>query len=392
MGKLLCDPSAAAVAEALPPSPAPAPPPPLLAWSAPSPVPSPEPSTSPTGWDAVWALEDQQRRRLHRIWERGVAWKPSSPGAGEALAAAAAPAPAPAVVFRLDHGGEVDADGNCLFTAARTAAAAKADARELRHRAVRRFAEVYAAAGEDDKAAVDAAVRHLYAPDLKAGWGVHVVQEIKVLVPKAQRDALDAAIQELVDLGIQSMYMLSIHKHGLMQSCGLWHHGDAGHCLTRCLRCILEIKREIAAETIYKERCITVDNGDSWTKYMSISGSAEDEHDIITLQYTEEGLLTIDENRDGRAAAFGDDIAIECLATEFKREVYVVQAHGADAMVDEDNCVFFLPHRPRGEICEPPIFLFMKGTAWCGAGADHYEPLIATVLQHVTPEKAAVVL
>jgi hypothetical protein len=39
-----------------------------------------------------------------------------------------------------------------------------------------------------------------------------------------------------------------------------------------------------------------------------------------------------------------------------------VQAHGADAMVDEDNCVFFLPHHPRGEICEPPIFLFMKGT------------------------------
>jgi len=68
------------------------------------------------------------------------------------------------VVFRLDHGGEVDADGNCLFTAARTVAASKADARELRHRAVRRVAEVYTAAGEDDKAAVDAAVRHLYAP------------------------------------------------------------------------------------------------------------------------------------------------------------------------------------------------------------------------------------
>ncbi|CAL4977228.1 unnamed protein product [Urochloa decumbens] len=347
MGKLLCDPSAAAVAEALPPSPAPAPPPPLLAWHSPAPAPALEASTSPPGWEAVWALEDQQRRRLLRIWERGVAWKPCSPPGGEE---AAAPAP---VVFRLDHGGEVDADGNCLFTAARTAAAAKSGARELRHRTVRRFAEVYGAAGEDDRAAVDAAVRHLYAPDLKAGWGVHVVQEIKVLAPKAQREALDAAIQELVDLGIQ---------------------------------------REIAAETIYKERCITVNNGDSWAKYMSISGSAEDEHDIITLQYTEEGLLTIDENRDGRAAAFGDDIAIECLATEFKREVYVVQAHGADAMVDEDNCVFFLPHRPRGEICEPPIFLFMKGTAWCGAGADHYEPLIATVLQHVTPDKAAVVL
>lgn len=39
-----------------------------------------------------------------------------------------------------------------------------------------------------------------------------------------------------------------------------------------------------------------------------------------------------------------------------------MQAHGSDAMVDEENCVFFLPHRPRCEICEPPFFLFMKGT------------------------------
>lgn len=66
-------------------------------------------------------------------------------------------------------------------------------------------------------------------------------------------------------------------------------------------------------------------DGPSWAKYMLISGSPEDEYDIITLQYTEEGLLTIDENREGHAAAFGDDIAIECLATEFKREIYVVR-------------------------------------------------------------------
>jgi len=31
-------------------------------------------------------------------------------------------------------------------------------------------------------------------------------------------------------------------------------------------------------------------------------------------------------------------------------------------MVDEENCVFFLPHRPRSEIAELPFFLFMKGT------------------------------
>lgn len=80
----------------------------------------------------------------------------------------------------------------------------------------------------------------------------------------------------------------------------------------------------MAAESIYKERCVPVNDGPSWAKYMLISGSPDDEYDIITLQYTEEGLLSVDENREGRAAAFGDDIAIECLATEFKREIYVV--------------------------------------------------------------------
>lgn len=42
--------------------------------------------------------------------------------------------------------------------------------------------------------------------------------------------------------------------------------------------------------------------------------------------------------------------------------MFQVQAHGSDAMVDEDNCVFFLPHCPRGQISEAPFFLFMKGT------------------------------
>ncbi|RVW40066.1 hypothetical protein CK203_081958 [Vitis vinifera] len=77
--------------------------------------------------------------------------------------------------------------------------------------------------------------------------------------------------------------------------------------------------RGMAAESIYKERCIAVDDGGSWAKYMSISGSPDDEYDIIS----EECLLTVDENREGQAAAFGDDIAIGCLATEFKREIFV---------------------------------------------------------------------
>ncbi|XP_010656718.1 uncharacterized protein LOC104880754 [Vitis vinifera] len=83
------------------------------------------------------------------------------------------------------------------------------------------------------------------------------------------------------------------------------------------------MQREMAAESIYKERCIAVDDGGSWAKYMSISGSPDDEYGIIS----EECLLTVDENREGQAAAFGDDIAIGCLATEFKREIFVVRRH-----------------------------------------------------------------
>ncbi|KAK1319652.1 hypothetical protein QJS10_CPB04g00201 [Acorus calamus] len=330
MGKLLCD-SAAAFAETLTPSSPP--PPPLLTWTDPI---SPSPDLIPS-WDAVSGLGDHQRRSLERLHSGGVLWK----GTPEI----------PAALFRLSHGGDVEADGNCLFTASRRAMGTKIDARELRHRTVKRFLEDFT--GESSSAAADAAIRHMYSPDLRAGWGVHVVQEVKLLARKSDRAALDVAISELVGLSLQ---------------------------------------REVAAESIYKERCVSIEDVQSWGKYMSVSGSPEDEHDIITLLYTEEGLLTVDENREGRVAAFGDDFAIESLATEFKREIYVVQVHGSDAMVDEENCVFFLPHRPRGHICEPPFFLFMKGTGWCGAGADHYEPLIVQASPLVSQEKAAVVL
>ncbi|KAK0574402.1 hypothetical protein LWI29_023019 [Acer saccharum] len=291
-------------------------------------------------WDDVIGLEDQQRRHLQRLHTKGVLWKHPEDQSRS-------------VVFKLSHGGEVSSDGNCLFTASQKAMAREVDARELRRRTVRRFLEDLGSVSQAEKEVINDAIRHMYSPDLKSGWGIHVVQEVKMLAKKEDRVGLDSAIDELVQLGMQ---------------------------------------RELAAESIYKERCIPVNDGPSWAKYMLISGSPDDEYDIITLQYTEDGLLSVDENREGHAAAFGDDIAIECLATEFKREIFVVQAHGSDAMVDEENCVFFLPHRPRSEICEPPIFLFMKGTGWCGAGADHYEPLIAHPSSIVSHEKVALVL
>lgn len=335
MGKLICDSTASS---------------PVVAWRDPTSTRSTLDSSAVdqaltlTPWENVLGLEDQQKKHLTKLQAKGVLWKHKDKS----------------VIFRLSYGGEVEADGNCLFTASSKAMrdleeeeGGKFDAKELRRRTVERFLEDLGSASEEERFMIQTAIKNMYQPDLKSGWGVHVVQELKLLVKKSDRDGLDSAIDELTHLAMQ---------------------------------------RELAAESIYKERCIAVDDGPSWAKYMSISGSPDDEYDIISLQYTEEGLLTIDENRDGRAAAFGDDIAIECLATEFKREIFVVQAHGSDAMVDEDNCVFFLPHRPRSEICEPPFFLFMKGTGWCGAGADHYEPLVAHPSLSISQEKVALVL
>lgn len=335
MGKLLCN-STTAVVESSP----------TVHWRDPKPAVDLVDQSATTAittaatWEEVIGLEEQQRRHLQRLQAKGVLWKHPE---DQSMS----------VVFKLSHGGEVSADGNCLFTASQKAMARDVDARELRRRTVRRFLEDLGSVNEKEKEVINGVIRHMYSPDLKSGWGIHVVQEVKLLAKKTDRVALDSAIDELVHLGMQ---------------------------------------RETAAESIYKERCIAVNDGASWGKYMLISGSPDDEYDIITLQYTEEGLLSVDENREGHAAAFGDDIAIECLATEFKRQIYVVQAHGSDAMVDEDSCVFFLPHRPRSEICEPPFFLFMKGTGWCGAGADHYEPLIAHPSSLVSHEKVALVL
>ncbi|KAH9708100.1 hypothetical protein KPL70_012777 [Citrus sinensis] len=344
MGKLLCDSTTVAAETFQTASP-------TVSWRDPSPtvdlvdqsadVTASTTSIGVAAWGEVIGLEEQQRRHLERLHSKGVLWKHPEDQSRS-------------IVFKLSHGGEVSADGNCLFTASQKAMTARdVDARELRRRTVRRFLEDLGSVGEGQREMINDAIRHMYSPDLKNGWGIHVVQEVKLLAKKEDRVGLDSAIDELVQLGMQ---------------------------------------REMAAESIYKERCILVSDGPSWAKYMLISGSHDDEYDIITLQYTEDGLLSVDENREGHAAAFGDDIAIECLATEFNREIYVVQAHGSDAMVDEENCVFFLPHRPRSDICEPPIFLFMKGTGWCGAGADHYEPLIANACSVISHEKVAMVL
>ncbi|KAL0696478.1 hypothetical protein Bca4012_063658 [Brassica carinata] len=89
-----------------------------------------------------------------------------------------------------------------------------------------------------------------------------------------------------------------------------------------------------------------------------------------------------------------DSVSSTLSAAEsiYRERCVQVQAHGSDEMEEEENCVFFLPHNPRSEVIESPVFVFMKGTGWCGRGADHYEPVIASPSQIISQEKVAFVL
>ena len=166
------------------------------------------------GWEEVIGLEDQQRRHLQRLHAKGVLWKPPPEEEEDDDDSSSSSSSSPSssslrsVVFCLSHGGEVSADGNCLFTASRKAMCggdddSGVDARELRRRTVARFLEDLGSAGFEEREAIDDAIRHMYSPDLKNGWGIHVVQEVKLLAKKQDRFALDSAIDELVHLGMQ---------------------------------------------------------------------------------------------------------------------------------------------------------------------------------------------
>ncbi|GLT89144.1 hypothetical protein SLE2022_071420 [Rubroshorea leprosula] len=77
------------------------------------------------------------------------------------------------------------------------------DAWELQRLAVMRFLEDIGSTNEDERELINKVIRHMYSPDLRSGWGVHVVQEVKLLAKKEDRIALDSAIDELVQLGMQ---------------------------------------------------------------------------------------------------------------------------------------------------------------------------------------------
>ena len=143
-----------------------------------------------SSWEDVSGLDSIQRTALNAVASRGVSWTHHTSKE--------------VIRFTLHYGGEVLGDGNCLFTSLGQllgTGEGTVGARELREVVVRRFVKGYEAE-VFDRVATDQAVKHLYSPDLETGWGVHVVQELKLLAKKGDRSALDTAIEELCECGM----------------------------------------------------------------------------------------------------------------------------------------------------------------------------------------------
>ena len=317
-----------------------------------------------------WAAppEDPSWLRGHEAWPASL--EPSCLLALEKLSAAGlALSEAPdAPVFSLRFGGEVPRDGSCLFAAVAQAAGLADTAAELRHRCVKR---VVADAGAGLlPPGVEASVQSLYSPDLvrrsqpwdvrlraahshplglphvplaaqTKGWGVHWVQERRLVIKAVDLPAALQAIDELVATGMD---------------------------------------RSRAAEVVYGERATPVNDVQSWAFLMACDGLGGSEFRAVVMRYCEEGLLDVEEDLAGASATFGDELALLGLTCDLRRPIHVVQAHGADAGL-EDHALFFLPHFPlpyASTSGNAPIFLLMRGASWTANGGDHFEPLRAT--------------
>lgn len=109
-----------------------------------------------------------------------------------------------------------------------------------------------------------------------------------------------------------------------------------------------------AASSVYQELGQPVHDEGSWAQYMALDGSDSDQHAIITLQYVEEGLLSVEHSRG--QGAFGDDLAIEVLATEYQRAIYVVSLVVASTP-DISSCNLWEMRTSKGVSYYVPVML-----------------------------------
>ncbi|KAJ0399223.1 hypothetical protein P43SY_001889 [Pythium insidiosum] len=214
---------------------------------------------------------------------------------------------------------------------------------KIRHVASNFFLAHYKSCTDEEKSRIDSAIRNLYCPSLQGGWGVSPMQTRRFIARKSDRDWLLAKCVELQDQGYSRMK---------------------------------------AAEAVYSKFARAVVNAEAYCDYMAI-GFGENEHDMIALHYSRSGLVSVDCDPNQTKVAWGDDFALEALATAYQRDIFVVLV-GCGKM-------FFLPHRPQSvpDLDETtvsrskgnaPWFLLMRLTG-SDRGGDHYEPMFAERLR-----------
>jgi hypothetical protein len=297
-------------------------------------VPYPKKNSVGIGWSKCPSLDSASRNCLRQLEELGVSYEPHD------------------TAYSVKYLAPVLPFGDCLFLSMEqltlhTEGVEHLSPSRLRHEAAKHFYMHYISSTTEEKAKIDNTIRNLYYPDLRGGWGVSPTQARRFVALRSEKDWLVARIFELQDRGYT------------------WNK---------------------AAEMVYSEHAQPVLNAETYCKYMCVGSDFDSNtHFLICMNYSRHGLISIDNDPDGRRVAWGDDIVLESLATAYQRDVFVVLVGGGQ--------MFFLPHRPRplpnaaaslsmsssqtanatGKGLSP-WFLLMRMTGG-DRGGDHYEPM-----------------
>ncbi|GLD98116.1 hypothetical protein PINS_up006813 [Pythium insidiosum] len=288
------------------------------------------PVTVCMGWQRVSNIDSTSRELIRVLEEDGVLYEPHD------------------VTYSVKYLAPVAPFGDCMFLSIEQLLLYSEDCDPLptdkiRHVASSFFLAHYKSCSDEEKSRIDSAIRNLYCPSLQGGWGVSPMQTRRFIARKSDRDWLLAKCVELQDQGYSRMK---------------------------------------AAEMVYSKYARAVVNAEAYCDYMAI-GFGENEHDMIALHYSRSGLVSVDCDPNQTKVAWGDDFALEALATAYQRDIFVVLV-GCGKM-------FFLPHRPQSvpdldqtsvsrSKGNAPWFLLMRLTG-SDRGGDHYEPMFAERLR-----------
>ncbi|KAG7395117.1 hypothetical protein PHYBOEH_004190 [Phytophthora boehmeriae] len=288
------------------------------------------PVTVCMGWQRVSNIDSNSRDLLRVLEEDGVSYEPHD------------------TAYSVKYLAPVLPFGDCLFLSMEQLLLYTEECEPLSPEGIRKvatkfFLAHYNTSTPEEQQKIDKAIQNLYYPTLKGGWGVSPVQTRRFVARRSDKKMLLDKCAELQKQGYS------------------WGK---------------------AAEAVYTQYTQPIVDAHSYCDYMTV-GRGENTHFLIGLNYSSNGLISVDNDPDNSRVAWGDDFVLEALATAYQRDIFVVLV-GCGKM-------FFLPHRPRDEvglaqstICHSkghaPWFLLMRLTG-SDRGGDHYEPMLCERLR-----------